>query len=125
MVIRFVALLLLAAALPAALAAAQQPRRYSGKVEQVDLVDGMMVVGELGEKGRALRHQVYVAPDTPIVSAGRLRPAEMRGSNTYGEVPVSLVDLVSGDFVVVESVEEGGRALAVRITVVEPARRTP
>jgi len=109
---------LLLALLPAS-GLAQQPRRYSGKVERVELGDGLVVVEELGERGRPRRHEVYVGIDTPIVSAGRLRAGDMRGPNAYSEVPVSLVDLLTGDFVVVESAEEDGRGVALRITIVE------
>jgi hypothetical protein len=87
-----------------------------------------VVVEELAAKGRSVRHEVHVGAETPIVVAVRLRSQDMRGPNAYGEVPVSLADVLAGDFVVVESVEESGRARARRITIVEspgPARRTP
>ncbi len=103
--------------------AAQLLRRYSGRVERVDLDEGLVVVEELAEKGRRRRHEVHVGEDTPIVSANRLRPWEMRGARAYDEVAVSLVDLLTGDFVVVESVEEGGIKSARRITIVESAPR--
>lgn len=109
---------------PPGAAVAQHLQRYSGKVERVDLGEGRVVVEELAEKGRRRRHEVYVGVDTPIVSAGRLRPWEMRGGRAYEEVPVSLVDLLTGDFVVVESVEEGGLTIARRITIVESGPRT-
>lgn len=104
--------------------AAQPLQRYSGKVERVDLREGLVVVEELAEKGRRRRHEVRVGQDTPIISANRLRPWEMQGARAYDEVPVSLVDLLTGDFVVVESVEEGGITVARRITIVESAPRT-
>ena len=107
-----------------AVGAAQQIQRYSGKVERVDLGEGRVVVQELAEKGRVRRHDVHVSPDTPIVSAGRLRPWEMRGSRAYDEIPVSLVDLLTGDFVVIESVQEEGLTIARRITIVESTPRT-
>jgi hypothetical protein len=47
----------------------------------------------------------------------------MRDNRAFAEIPVSLVDVVTGDFVVVESTEEDGRPLAVRITIVESQRR--
>jgi hypothetical protein len=52
----------------------------------------------------------------------------MRGTRAYGEIPVSLADVLIGDYVVVEAVEEAGRMLALRITIVEtppPAPRRP
>lgn len=110
------------AGLPAG-GAAQLLRRYSGRVERVDLHEGLVVVEELAEKGRRRRHEVHVGEDTSIVSANRLRPWEMRGARAYDEVAVSLVDLLTGDFVVVESVEEGGIKSARRITIVESAPR--
>lgn len=88
----------------------------------VDLAVGLLVVGELAVRGRPARHEVHVSPETAIVSAGRLRPRDMRGPNAYGEVPVSLVDVVVGDFVVVESIEQDGRIQALRITIVESPR---
>jgi hypothetical protein len=114
------AALLLALALPSA--AADRVLRYSGKVERVDLDGGLVVVDEMAARGQRRRHQLHVGPDTPILTAARLRPWEMRGSAAYEEVPVSLLDLLAGDFVVVESVEDGGRLLAVRITIVEGQR---
>lgn len=98
---------------------AQQTRRYSGKVERVELGEGLVVVEELGERGRPVLHAIHVDAETPIVSASRLRPRDMRGPNAYGEVPVSLVDLLPGDFVVVEFLEEGGLTVLLRITIVE------
>lgn len=106
------------ASLPAA-GASQQVLRYSGKVERVDVQEGIVVVNELAAKGRHRRHEVHVAPETSIVSSARLRPWEMRDSRTWGEVGVSLVDLLAGDFVVVDSVMDGLRAVALRITIVE------
>jgi hypothetical protein len=97
-------------------------------VEGVDLGEGVVVVEELGRKGQPERHEIHMEPETPILSAGRLRPYAMRGPNAYGEVPVTAADLLVGDYVVVETVERDGRAVALRITIVEiPAsiRRTP
>jgi hypothetical protein len=125
--IRAVAVVLVAMAVPV-LAWAQAPRRYSGKVEGVDLGSGVVVVEELGRKGQPERHEVRVGPETPILSVGRLRPHAMRGPNAYGEMPVTAADLLVGDYVVVESEERDGRAVALRITIVEiPASvpRTP
>jgi hypothetical protein len=116
-------LLLLGALAPAA--AGQGPQRYSGKVERIELDPGMVVVSELGARGRSLRREVHVRPDTPIVSAGRLPAWQMRGPRAYGEVPVSLADLLIGDYVVVEAVEEAGRTLALRITIVETPAPPP
>jgi hypothetical protein len=99
-------------------------RRFSGRVERVELADGVVEVHELAARGRTLRHLVHVDADTPIVSSSRLRAAEMRGPSAYGEVPVSLVDVLAGDFVIVEAEERDGRQVARRVTIVEtPARR--
>lgn len=117
------AALLLALALPSA--AADRVFRYSGKVERVDLDEGLVVVDELAARGQRRRHELHVGPDTPILTAARLRPWEMRGTGAYEEVPVSLLDLLKGDFVVVESTEEGGRLVAIRITIVESRQRGP
>jgi len=117
------AALLLALALPSA--AADRVFRYSGKVERVDLDEGLVVVDEMAARGQRRRHQLHVGPDTPILTAARLRPWEMRGTEAYEEVPVSLLDLLTGDFVVVESTEEGGRPVAIRITIVESRQRGP
>lgn len=100
-------------------------RRYSGRVERVDLGEGLVIVDELARGGRRVRHEVHVSPETPIVSAARLRPWQMRDARAYGEVPVTLLDVVAGDFVIVESVEEGGRAMARTITIVETPVRPP
>ncbi|MGH7321906.1 MAG: hypothetical protein ACRELA_20100 [Candidatus Rokuibacteriota bacterium] len=101
--------------------APQHVIRHSGKVERVDIDEGLVVVDELAEKGQRRRHEFHVGPETPIVSAGRLPPWQVRGSRAYEEIPVSLVDLLAGDFVVVDSTIERGRAVALRITIVEAA----
>ncbi len=102
-----------------ALGAPQHVIRHSGRVERVDIDEGLVVVDELAERGQRRRHEFHVGPETPIVSAGRLRPWQVRGSRAYEETPVSLVDVLAGDFVVVDSTIERGRAVAVRITIVE------
>ena len=104
-------------------AAPEPVLRYNGKVERVDLDEGLVVVDEMAARGQRRRHQLHVGPDTPILTAARLRPWEMRGTTAFEEVPVSLLDLLTGDFVVVESVEDGGRLHAVRITIVEGRQR--
>lgn len=102
---------------------AEALRRYSGRVTEVDLVQGLVVVEELGRRGLAVRHAVRVEADTPLVSTSRLRPRDMRGSGAFAEVPVSLADVLPGDFVVVEAVELGGHSVARRVTIVETDRR--
>jgi len=97
----------------------QQVVRLSGRVERIDLDEGRVVVDVMGRRGRREVHEVYVVSETPIVVSARLRPWEMRDGQAFGETPVSLADVVTGDFVVVESTLEGGRAIALRITVVE------
>jgi hypothetical protein len=114
-------MLLTAAPLPGS--SADRVLRYSGRVERVELMEGLVIVDELAARGARRRHELHVNPDTPIVTAARRRPWEMRGTGAYSEVPVSLVDVLAGDFVVVESVEEEGRAVVQRITIVEGVRR--
>jgi hypothetical protein len=111
------------AVLPSLAPAGERVLRYSGRVERVDLGEGLVVVDELAARGLRRRHELYVNVDTPIVAAERLRPWEMRGSRAFGEVPVSLVDVLTGDFVVVEFTEEAGRPVALRITIVESRPR--
>lgn len=104
---------------------AEAVRRYSGRVVEVDLGRGLLAVEELGRRGLAIRHEVEVDAETPLVAASRLRPADMRGSNAaFGEIAVSLADVLIGDFVVVEEVDVEGHRLARRITIVE-TRRAP
>jgi hypothetical protein len=105
-------------------AGAEGLRRYSGHVMDVDLSRGTLVVEELGRRGVPIRHEVRVDPDTPVVTASRLRLGDMRGRNTFGEVAVALVDVLVGDFVVVEGVDLDGQTVASRVTIVE-TRRTP
>jgi hypothetical protein len=132
---RRVALALLAAAGLAALpglvgvdatpsAGAEGFRRYSGHVMDVDLGRGILVVEELGRRGVAIRHEVRVEPDTPVVAASRLRLGDMRGRSAFGEMAVALVDVLVGDFVVVEGVDLDGQTVASRVTIVE-TRRDP
>jgi hypothetical protein len=47
----------------------------------------------------------------------------MRGQSAFGEMSVSLVDVLVGDFVVVEGQELDGQTLARRVTIVETRRR--
>ena len=115
---------LLLVALPV-LAWAQPPQRYAGRVEEVDLREGVVIVEELGRRGRPERHEVRVGPETPVFSVERLPAHAMRGSNAYGETLVTAADILVGDYVVVESVERGGRAVALRITIVEIPRAPP
>ncbi|HZS34879.1 MAG TPA: hypothetical protein VFC42_16055 [Methylomirabilota bacterium] len=105
-------------------AGAEGVQRYSGRVTGVDLGRGLVVVEELGRRGRPVRHEVLVEDATPLVSASRLKPWDARGWSGYGETPVSLADVLVGDFVVVESVELEGQSVARRITIVE-TRKTP
>ncbi len=105
-------------------AGAEGVQRYSGRVTDVDLGRGVVVVEELGRRGRPVRHEVLVEDATPLVSASRLRPWDVRGWSGYGETPVSLADVLVGDFVVVESVELEGQSVARRITIVE-TRKAP
>ena len=93
--------------------------RYSGHVVEVDLHRGVLVVEELGRRGASVRHEVRVEADTPVVAASRLQG---RGT-PFGEMAVSLVDVLIGDFVVVEGHDQDGQTLAHRITIVETRRR--
>jgi len=114
-------LLTLAAASPVA---GETLHRYSGHVMGIDLSRGTLVVEELGRRGLPVRHEVRVEAETHVVTATRLRLGDMRGQNAFGEVPVSLVDVLIGDFVVVEGVDLGGQTVASRVTIVE-TRRAP
>ena len=111
----------LAAALPVG---AEGIRRYSGHVMDVDLGRGLIVVEELGRRGVAVRHQVRIEADTPVVASSRLRLGDLQGRRTFGEVAVSLVDVLVGDFVVVEGEDLDGQTVARRVTIVE-TRRAP
>jgi hypothetical protein len=93
--------------------------RYSGHVVEVDLPRGVLVVEELGRKGTAVRHEVRVDTDTPMVAASRLQG---RGT-AFGETAVSLVDVLVGDFVVVEGEDQDGQTVAHRVTIVETRRK--
>jgi len=97
--------------------------RYSGHVMEVDLSRGVLVVEELGRRGLPIRHEVRVEADTPVVAASRLRLGDMRGQSAFGEMSVSLVDVLVGDFVVVEGEDLDGQTLARRVTIVETRRR--
>ena len=88
---------------------------------EVDLGRGVLVVEELGRRGLPIRHEVRVEADTPVVAASRLRLGDMRGQSAFGEMAVSLVDVLVGDFVVVEGEDLDGQTLARRVTIVETA----
>ena len=107
----------------AAPAAADAFLRYSGHVMEVDLSRGVLVVEELGRRGLPIRHEVRVDSDTPVVAASRLRLGDMRGRSAFGELAVSLVDVLVGDFVVVEGEDLEGQTVAHRVTIVETRRQ--
>ena len=109
----------LSALAPVPRAAGEVFIRYSGHVVAVDLHRGVLVVEELGRRGAAVRHEVRVEADTPVVTASRLQG---RGT-PFGEMVVSLVDVLIGDFVVVEGQDQDGQTLAHRVTIVETGRR--
>jgi hypothetical protein len=111
------------AIVPAAPVAGEAFTRYSGHVMEVDLTRGVLVVEELGRRGLPIRHEVRVEADTPVVAASRLRLGDMRGQSAFGEMSVSLVDILIGDFVVVEGEDLDGHTLARRVTIVETRRR--
>ena len=92
--------------------------RHAGKVEHVDWDEGLVVVDQLGQKGRHERRVIHVLTDTPIVSVRRPRPWD-----AYEQVDLTLFEVVVGDVGVIESNEHEGRWLARKITVVEPDRR--
>jgi hypothetical protein len=102
--------------------AAERVVRYSGRVERVDLGEGIVVVDELAAGGQRRRHELYVAPDTAILTTARARPWAVR-ADAFEEEAVTLVDVITGDFVVVETTQEGGRPVALRIVIVEAVRR--
>jgi hypothetical protein len=93
--------------------------RYSGHVMEVDLHRGVLVVEELGRRGLPVRHKVRVEADTPVVTASRIQGR----STAFGEMSVSLVDVLIGDFVVVEGEDQDGQTVARRLTIVETRRR--
>src|SRR5262249_59312686 len=93
--------------------------RYSGHVVDVDLHRGVLVVEELGRRGATVRHEVLVETDTPVVTASRLQGR----ATAFGELAVSLVDVLVGDFVVVEGEGQDGQTGAHRGTIVETRRK--
>jgi hypothetical protein len=113
----------LLALVPVFPAAGETSLRFSGHVMDVDLHKGILVVEELGRRGVPIRHEVRVESDTPVVAASRLRLGDMRGRTAFGEMPVSLVDVLVGDFVVVEGEDQDGQTLARRVTIVETRRK--
>lgn len=121
--LRWTALLALGASALAGPAAGQAVTRYAGRVERVDLLAGKVVVSELAARGELRQHTVAVGEETAVQTAARARPWQVRGTRGYHEEPVSLADLLAGDFVVVEVVREGERLWARRITIVEPGTR--
>ena len=104
---------------PAPPAAGEVFTRYSGHVVEIDLHRGLLVVEELGRRGAAVLHEVRVEADTPVVTASRLQGR----STAFGEVAVSLVDVLVGDFVVVEGEDQAGQTVAHRVTIVETRRQ--
>lgn len=95
-----------------------QNLRHAGKVEQIDLAGGFLVVDQLVRQGTHERRVIHIADDTPVVTAHR-----PRSWGTFEESELTLVEVLVGDFVVVESIEHDGGLWARKITVVEPGRR--
>jgi hypothetical protein len=106
-----------------AVASGETFARFSGHVMEIDLTRGVLVVEELGRRGLPIRRQVRVDADTPVVAASRLRLGDMRGQSAFGEMAVSLVDVLVGDFVVVEGENLDGQTVASRITIIETRRK--
>lgn len=120
---RLLALAGLAALALAAVTSAEAFARFSGHVMEIDLTRGVLVVEELGRRGLPIRHQVRIEADTTVVAASRLRLGDMRGQSAFGELSVSLVDVLVGDFVIVEGEDLGGQTVASRVTIVETRRK--
>ena len=120
---RLLALAALAALALAAVTSAGAFARFSGHVMEIDLTRGVLVVEELGRRGLPIRHQVRIETDTAVVAASRLRLGDMRGQSAFGELSVSLVDVLVGDFVIVEGEDLGGQTVASRVTIVETRRK--
>jgi hypothetical protein len=120
---RLLALAGLAALALAVVTSAEAFARFSGHVMEIDLTRGVLVVEELGRRGLPIRHQVRIEADTAVVAASRLRLGDMRGQSAFGELSVSLVDVLVGDFVIVEGEDLGGQTVASRVTIVEIRRK--
>ena len=120
---RLLALAGLAALALAHVTSAEGFARFSGHVMEIDLTRGVLVVEELGRRGLPIRHQVRIEADTAVVAASRLRLGDMRGQSAFGELSVSLVDVLVGDFVIVEGEDLGGQTVASRVTIVETRRK--
>jgi hypothetical protein len=120
---RLLALAGLVALALAAVTSAEALARFSGHVMEIDLTRGVLVVEELGRRGLPIRHQVRIEADTAVVAAMRLRLGDMRGQSAFGELSVSLVDVLVGDFVIVEGEDLGGQTVASRVTIVETRRK--
>ena len=120
---RLLALAGLAALALAGVTSSEAFPRFSGHVMEIDLTRGVLVVEELGRRGLPIRHQVRIEADTAVVAASRLRLGDMRGQSAFGELSVSLVDVLVGDFVIVEGEDLGGQTVASRVTIVEIRRK--
>src|SRR5262249_28773932 len=93
--------------------------RYSGHVVDVDLYRGVLVVEELGRRGATVRHEVLVETDTPVVTASRLQGR----ATAFGELAVSLGDVLVGDFVVVGGEDQEGQTAPRGVRMGEPRRK--
>lgn len=94
------------------------PTRHAGRVEQIDLTAGFLVVDQLARHGKHERQLIRIADDTSVVTASR-----PRSWDRFEEHELTQLEVLVGDFVVVESAEHGGHLLARRITVVQTGRR--
>ena len=112
--------------LAVAVGAAQPNRteRHSGVVAAIDPQGAVMLLDEVGpwrvERGATVvtRHQIGLTAATKYNLYMRVNaPGAFAGD--FIEVTLDPTDVVAGDFVTAECVREGGRLIALTITVAE------
>jgi hypothetical protein len=119
-VVLFVSLVALAT--PAADAA--RTERHSGSVLTIDPQSGVMVVEEVGP-WRVERGETVVTPRMIALTAATQFNLFMRAdvpgafAGDFIEIALEPVDVSPGDFVTAECVSEGGKLVAVTVTVAE------
>jgi hypothetical protein len=126
--IRLASSLLLALALgaSAAMPAADAARTstHSGSVAAIDPQGGVLIMEEVGpwrvEQGRTVvtRRTIGLTPATRFNTFIRVDvPGRFAGD--FIEVALDAEDITPGDFVTAECLHEGGRLVAVRVTLAE------
>lgn len=107
--------LLVALSLGVTAGAVAAGERHAGTVVTVDAAGGGLVLDELGVAGVRRTVTMKVAPNAEVLISEREEPVTNL-YRTFKDTPISLGEVQSGDFVVVDVAEQPGVAERVIVT---------